>query len=86
MMLANFYGSTDFGKVYATATLASAFGSLFWSSFVASTLYEFHIEDEKSNECTGTSCYQTTFAVLGVACFFGNALAFRLKQLSSPSK
>jgi len=71
------YGSTDLGKIYSFSMLAPLFGSVLWSSVVASAVYNSHAV---GTECEGSKCYQATFLFLTAASLVGTVCALKLKR------
>ena len=77
-LLADLFGREDFGKILGTGMFAPSCGSLFFSTFVASSIYNYNIAEGSGNTCKGRRCFSATFFILACACACGSVAAYSL--------
>jgi len=64
-MLAERYGTANFGKVFGLMTTAPAITSFIFNEGIAASVYESHIHGEGSDVCVGSSCFYASSLIIG---------------------
>jgi hypothetical protein len=84
-LLADRFGSAQFGAIYAVSSLATAAGSFSLNVGLATAVYRANIADGGGADCFGAACFRLTFLVLAAltatAAAAAAVLAVRLRSL-----
>ncbi len=86
VILGDFFGGRDFGKVLGAAMVAPTLGSLLFSTLLASSLYAWAARSASASAaaapaatCAGPACFRATWLVLAACSFLAAHLSRKIK-------